>query len=120
VSLERGKYAQAEPLYRGALEIREKALGAADPLLAEVWNDLGFLCLHRRKYKEAEIWLGKAVEVWEKTRSSEAYAAVALCNLALVRRLEGSFDAAESLYSRALAVEEKVFGREHPERAATL
>ena len=120
VYVEQRKYTQALSLYRQVLAMREKALGSADPLLAEVWNDLGFLCLHLGRYKEAESWLVKAVDVWEKTRGSEAYSAVALENLALLRRIEGRFEAAESLYTRALAVEEKVFGREHPEVATTL
>jgi len=120
VYVEQRKYTQALPLYRSVLAMREKALSSADPLLAEVWNDLGFLSLHLGRYKEAETWLGKAVEVWEKTRGSEAYSAVALSNLALLRRLEGSFAVAEFLYTRALAIEESVFGRDHPEVATTL
>jgi hypothetical protein len=38
----------------------------------------------------------------------------------MLRKLQGNLDSAESLYQRALAVEEKVFGREHPEVATTL
>lgn len=120
VSVEQGKYPRAEALYRSSLQIREKSFGAAHPLVAEVWNDLGFLALQQGKYKEAESWLGKALEGWEKSTGSDAYAAVALNNLALLHRLQGGFDRAESLYKRAVAVEEKAFGVEHPEVATTL
>ncbi len=122
VYVEQGRYSEAEPLYRGSLEIRERELGAGHPLVAEVWNNLGLLYLHQRKYKEAESWLGKALELWEQSAGSNAaaYSAVALNNLALLSRLQGGSDTAESLYKRAVAVEEKVFGREHPEVAATL
>ncbi|MGH9718653.1 MAG: tetratricopeptide repeat protein [Bryobacteraceae bacterium] len=120
VYLEQGRYAQAEPLYRSSLEIREKAFGSGHPLAAEVWNNLGFLYLHQGKYKEAESWISKALEVWEKSAGSDAYAAVALSNLALLRSRQGSFDAAESLYQRAAAMEEATFGRDHPEVASTL
>ena len=43
-----------------------------------------------------------------------------MSNLALLGRVQGGFDQAESLYKRALAVEEKIFGRDHPEVASTL
>jgi tetratricopeptide (TPR) repeat protein len=118
--VEQGEYARAEPLYRSALQIRQQALGAADSLVAEVWNNLGFLCLQQGKYREAETWLEKAFEVWENSTASDvAYAAVALNNLAMLRRIQGGLDAAESLYQRALTAEEKVFGPEHPEVAST-
>ena len=123
VYVERGSYTQAEQLYRSSLAIREKVLGARHPMVAEVWNNLGFLYLCQGRHQEAEGWLGKALEVWgERSTGSNAtaYAAVAMNNLALLRRRQGSLDTAESLYKRALAVEEKVFGVDHPEVAATL
>jgi len=119
VCMEQGRYAQAESLYRRSLEIREKAFGAAHPLVAEVRNDVGFLYLQQGKYKEADRWLEESFRVWENSTGFEAYAAVALNNLALLRRLQGSFEKSESLYKQAAAVEEKVFGAEHPELATT-
>ena len=82
-------------------------------------NDLGFLYLHQRKYKEAESSLEKALRIWENAAGFEAYAAVALNNIALLRRVQGGFDKAESLYKQAAAIEEKAFGAEHPELATT-
>jgi tetratricopeptide (TPR) repeat protein len=119
VYVEKGQYATAGPLYHQALSIREQILGPADPLLAEVWNGLGFLCLQQGKYKEAATWLEKAANLWESSAGADAFAAVALGNLALVRRLEGDFEQSESLYQRALASEERHFGQDHPEIATT-
>ena len=79
-----------------------------------------FVSLRKGNFKEAETWLEKALAVWEKSAGSQAYAAVAMNNLALLRKLEGSSDKAENLYKQALAIEEKAFGREHPEVATTL
>jgi tetratricopeptide (TPR) repeat protein len=120
VHVEKGRYNAAEPLYRQALAIREQTLGPADPLLAEVWNGLGFLCLQQRKYSEAAAWLEKAANLWQTSPGMEAFAAVALANLARLRRLEGRLDDSESLYQRALAAEETKFGADHPELATTL
>jgi tetratricopeptide (TPR) repeat protein len=120
VYVEKDRYAAAEPLYRQALAIREQKLGPADPLLAEVWNGLGFLCLQQRRDKEAATWLEKAANLWESSAGADAFAAVALANLALLRRLEGDFGQSESLYQRALASEERHFGEDHPEVATTL
>src|SRR5262249_54650648 len=103
-----------------SLEIREKALGAAHPMVAEVWNNLGFLDVQQRKFKVAESWLGKALEIWEHSGAADAaYAAIALSNLALLRRLQGD-SRAESLYKQAIDAEERFFGWAHPEVATTL
>jgi tetratricopeptide (TPR) repeat protein len=122
VYVERGRYEQAEPLYRTSLAIWDKAFGAGHSRQAEVWNNLGFLYLQQGRHKEAEAWLGKALAAWERGTgpSAAVHSAVALSNLAMLRRVQGGFDAAESRYKQALAVEEKTFGQDHPEVAATL
>jgi tetratricopeptide (TPR) repeat protein len=120
VYIEKRLYAAAGPLYHRVLAIREQTLGPADPLLAEVWNGLGFLCLQQKKYKEAATWLEKATNLFESSAGADAFAAVALGNLAMVRRLDGDFEQSESLYQRALASEERHFGQDHPEIATTL
>jgi tetratricopeptide (TPR) repeat protein len=122
VYVERGRYEQAEALYRTSLAIWDKAFGAGHSRQAEVWNNLGFLYLQQGRHKEAEAWLGKALAAWERGTgpSAAVHSAVALSNLAMLRRVQGGFDAAESRYKQALAVEEKTFGQDHPEVAATL
>jgi tetratricopeptide (TPR) repeat protein len=40
-----GKYAEAEPLYKRSLKIREKALGKDHPYVATSLNNLGLLSL---------------------------------------------------------------------------
>jgi tetratricopeptide (TPR) repeat protein len=120
VLVEKGGYAEAPPLYRNALQIREAALGPAHPLVAEIWNALGFLALQQRNDQDAESWFTKAVNLWEVSAGYEAFAAIALNNLARLRGLQGNYAEAESLYKRALAAEEKNFGKDHPEIATTL
>ncbi len=120
IYVEKGRYTDAEPLYREAMAIRERTFGPSHPIVAEVWNALGFLLLQQKKLGEAEIWLQKAANVWQTAAGSEAFAAVALNNLAYVRRLQGNAGQAESLYKQAIAAEEANFGDDHPEIATTL
>ena len=120
VLVETGAYAEAEPLYRNALDVRKTTLGEGNPLVAEVWNALGFLSLQQKKYNESEQFLEKASNLWETATGFEAFLAVSLNNLAMLRRLQGKFDQAEVLYQRAVEVEQKNFGQDHPEVATTL
>ncbi len=120
IDVEKGRYAEAEPLYRNALAIRERTFGAAHPITAEVANALGYLMLQQKKLAEAEPLLERAAEAWRGAEGAEAFAAVALANLALLRWRQGKLIQAESLYRQAIEIEEKVFGAQHPEAAATL
>src|SRR5262249_52202832 len=83
-------------------------------LTGEAMNGLGFLYLQQRKYSQAQPLLEKAFHIWENSGGFEAYAAVALNNLALLARLQGAFEKAESQYKQASDLEEKAFGRDHP------
>ncbi len=49
-----GKYAEAEPLYKRSLAIREKALGPKHPDVATSLNNLELLYQVQGKYAEAE------------------------------------------------------------------
>ena len=49
-----GKYSEAEPLYKRALAIDEKALGPDHPKVAGDLNNLGMLYNAQGKYSEAE------------------------------------------------------------------
>ena len=51
---EQGKYAEAEALYKRALEIKEKALGADHPAVAMTLNNLAVLYQGQAKYADAE------------------------------------------------------------------
>ena len=48
----RGKYKEAEPLCKRALEIREKVLGKDHPDVAKQLNNLALLCQNQGKYEE--------------------------------------------------------------------
>ena len=64
--LEKGDYAGAEPLYRRALEIREKALGADNPYTERSLNSLAYLLELKGDYAGAEELYGRSLTVLER------------------------------------------------------
>ena len=61
-----GRYAEAEPLYRRSLEIREKQLGADHPDVAHSLNNLAGLYQAMGRYAEAEPLYKRSLEIREK------------------------------------------------------
>ncbi len=108
----RGRYAQAEPLYKRALTILERALGADDPEVATSMNNLAVLYEIQGHYAQAESLFKRSLAISEKALGSEHEAvALSLNNLALLydvqnastKALECSRNAT-SIYRRRLPV----------------
>jgi tetratricopeptide (TPR) repeat protein len=53
----RGKYKEAEPLCKRALEIREKVLGKDHPDVAKQLNNLALLCQNQVFYPDSLIMI---------------------------------------------------------------
>jgi tetratricopeptide (TPR) repeat protein len=66
-----GKYEEAEPLYRRALAVREKQLGAEHPDTALSLNNLAGLYHVQGKYEEAEPLYKRALTVYEQRLGAE-------------------------------------------------
>ena len=62
-----GRYAEAEPLYRGALEIKEKILGPVHPAVADGLHNLASVYHDQERYAEAEPLYRRALAIREKT-----------------------------------------------------
>ena len=116
-----GDYAKAEPLYRRALAIHEKALGPEHPDTATSLNNLAGLYNSMGDYAKAEPLYRRALAIREKALGPEHPAtATSLNNLAGLYRAMGDYAKAEPLYRRALAIREKALGPEHPSTATSL
>ncbi len=110
-----GKYAEAEPLYQRALEIREKALGKGHPDVAQSLNNLASLYQAQGKYAEAEPLYQRALAIIEKAMGKEhPYVAISLNSLAVLYRAQGRYAKAEPLFKRAVEIAEKSLGSDHP------
>ena len=110
-----GKADQAEPLFVRSLSIREAALGSGHAETDQVRYRLADACdaLHKRS---------RARDIYRDllARTSAEHGAQSPRLLGLLERLgeiemeRGGFVEAESIYTRALRIRERILGREHP------
>ena len=138
----RGQYDDAETLHHQVLAIHQKALGAAHPTTANSMSNLGRVLDLQGKYVEAEKMYRQSLAVREKTLGRDhPDVATNLNNLAKVMQdlgkdqqigvsearararagaAVGALTEIENLYRRALAIQDRSLGREHPATALTL
>jgi tetratricopeptide (TPR) repeat protein len=115
---DRAQYAEAKPLYRRALTIREEVLGPEHADTATSLNNLALLYNHQGSYSEAEPLFQRALAIREKVLGLEhPYTATTLNNLALLYFNQGRYAEAEPLYKRAIAICEEAFGLDHTNTA---
>jgi CHAT domain-containing protein/Flp pilus assembly protein TadD len=116
-----GRYADAEPLFKRALAIREKALGPDHPDIATSLNNLAGLYRQQGRYADAEPLFKRSLAIYEKALGPDhPDVATALGNLALLYNNQGRYADAEPLYKRALAIDEKALGPDHPDVGTAL
>ena len=96
------KYAEAEPRYRRALAIREKALGLEHPAVAESLYDLAELYHAQGKYGEAEPGYRRAIAILENALGPKhPDVATVLESLAVVLRKTNRTAEAQKIEARA-------------------
>jgi len=105
---QQGEFAEAEQLYRRALEIREREQGPNHPDVALVLNNLAALEAARGNYDAAQPLLERALAIRQTALGEDdVLTAESLNNLALLHAALGDAAAAEPLYRRALSILEK-------------
>lgn len=113
---ERGAYAEAEPLLRRALELRQKCFGPEHIEVARAWDDLGVLYQSQGRYGEAEPCHRHALEIDEMTLTPAYPETIEFShNLAVLYQLQGRNAEAEPLFLRAVALLEQTLPPEHPD-----
>ncbi len=102
---ERALYSEAEPMYRRALEIREKSLGKDHPDVATSLNNLAELYRAQGKYAEAEPMYRRALEIFEKSiGENHPNVATVLENLAILLRQTNREAEAQEMEERARGI----------------
>ena len=119
-ALKEGKYAEAEKLFRTAIQEAESAQ-VQDSTLANSLNGLALTFYRQGKYPEAEPLFKRALQLNGRFSGADsANVAVVLNNLAGLYESQAKYAEAEPLYKRALAIHEQKLGAEHPSVATTL
>jgi CHAT domain-containing protein/Tfp pilus assembly protein PilF len=115
------KYTEAEPLYKRALEIREKALGEDHPDVAQSLNNLAILDRARGRHAEAEAHYKRSLEIREKALGPHhPDVAQSLNSLAILYYMQGKYTEAEPLMKRSLEIRQTALGSDHPDVAQSL
>ena len=113
-----GLYKESELLYKRAIEIDVKNNGANHVLVAIDKSNLGELLTDLNRFEDGEIYLKEALQIYDTLNITPN--TTVLNNLAEIFRLTGRFSDAESLYRRALKIDEELYGSQHPEVATVL
>ena len=117
----RARYAEAEPLYRRALEIDERSYGPDHPDVAIDLNNLAQLLKATNRLADAEPLMRRALEIDENSYGPDhPDVAIDLNNLAQLLQDTNRLADAEPLMRRALAIDENALGPEHPNVAIPL
>jgi tetratricopeptide (TPR) repeat protein len=99
-----GRYADAEPLYKRALAIREKAVGPDHSDVALSLNNLASLYVVQGRYADAEPLFKRSLAINEKALGADhPNVAASLNNLAELYRAQGRYADAEPLYKRTIS-----------------
>ena len=116
-----GRFAQAQPLYQKALELRKRILGENHPYYATSLNNLAAFYYSQGRFEQAEPLYQQSLELTKYILSENHpdYALV-LNNLATIYYSQGRFEQAETLYQEALELRKRIFGENHPRYATSL
>src|SRR6266487_1798327 len=119
--MEHARYAEAEPILRQALAIRNQQLTPTPLDVATSFNDLAELHWRQGKYTEAEPLVQHALTIREQQLGPDhPDTATSLNDLAVLYRAQGKYEQAEPLHLRALAIREQQLGPDHPDTASSL
>ncbi|KAA6412799.1 MAG: hypothetical protein FRX48_03791 [Lasallia pustulata] len=111
---DQGKMAEAEAMYRRALEGYEKAWGPEHTSTLDTVNNLGNLYANQGKLAEAEAMYRRALEGKEMAWGPEHTSTLdTVNNLGVLYKDQGKMAEAEAMYRRALEGYEKAWGPEH-------
>lgn len=109
---------EALPLLTRTLTIAEKALGPEHPSLSLNLAEIGNLHRNQKRYEQAEPLLKRALVCLEKAKDLDPKLAgiqtiSILQSLSFLYQAQGRQAEARAVVERAVAISERVFGREH-------
>jgi CHAT domain-containing protein/tetratricopeptide (TPR) repeat protein len=118
--MDKGLYAQAQPLFETMLAIRCKELGEEHSHTAKSYHDVADNLYFQGKSKKAQALNEKALAIRRKVLGEEHPAtANSYGNLGLSLNAQGKYAEAQPLFEKALAIDRKVLGEQRHETAAS-
>jgi len=116
-----GRYAEAEPLFKQALVMRQELLGDRHPSVATSLNNLAGLYSSQGRYEEAEPLFKQALALSQELLGDRhPSVATSLNNLAVLYKSQGRYEESEPLYKQSLAMRQELLGDRHPDVAGSL
>ena len=114
--MSQGRYGEAEPLYREALQLSREVLGRAPPRHARSMNNLAALYESQGRYGEAEPLYTEALQLCREVLGPRHPNTLAsMNNLAGLYQDQGRYGEAEPLFIEALQLRREVLGPRHPD-----
>jgi tetratricopeptide (TPR) repeat protein len=111
-----GKYDEALPIAKRAVQIREGLLPKDDDKLVSAVINLGEVQLARHRYTEAQGLFERALHSYERTSGADSpKLGDVLDSLAFIYYQLGRPADTEQAYGRSLAIRERAFPAEHPD-----
>lgn len=113
-SQQRSKLAEAEALYRQALEIQRRLLAPDDPELIDTLSGLAELSVLRRNFDHAEAMFRTTLEL-RRSRLGNKHPDIAanLSNLTVALHGQGRLEEAESAIREAVGIRSELYGEQH-------
>jgi tetratricopeptide (TPR) repeat protein len=113
-----GKYAQAQPLFEKALEIRRRLLTDDHPDTATSYNNLAADLNVQAKYAAAEPLFGKALEIRRKLLGDDhPEVASVYNNMSMNLTTQGKYAQAQPLIEKSLEIRQRTLTDNHPDTA---
>ena len=115
---ERGKYPEAERIYRRLIDDRREVHGEESEPFARGLNNLAVVLLRQGRLDEAEALLTRALALWRRLRGPEdPQVAVSQLNLAVLLDARGEYRRAVAEHRQALAIRRRHYPQDSPEIA---
>ncbi len=110
----------AERLLRQGIELLSRRSAPNDPAVVEAKADLGSVMAERGLYDEAAALVRPLIEIPPKGEEGTSALLKSLTALASIELSAGQYTAAEGLLRRALVLDRRIYGNEHPRVATEL
>lgn len=115
-----GNYEAAQDYYEEALAMQRRLLGSEHQDIIDSIYLLAVLNSQKRNYETAERYFDEAIAMQQTLDKNHKMMSVLLSDKGALLRLKGDYQAAEPLLRKALAMQRKRLGDEHPDVARSV